>query len=116
MIVAIIGQIGSPGEIDPHPLRFRQENNHWDITFHCKTNLPDTLDELASWIPTGLAYDQVGVNRALRVSVADQAAMHETTPTPAPSAAPAPYKGLSFWEVIGIAGLLSLFSGCNHDE
>lgn len=91
-------------------------NNHWDITFHCKTDLPDTLDQLARWIPSGLAYDQAGVNRALRVSVADQAAMHETTLTPAPSAAAAPNKGLSFWEVIGIAGFLSLFSGCNHDE
>jgi hypothetical protein len=95
-------------------------NNHWTLTLSCKTNLPDSVTALANWLPVGLAYDQNAVNRALRLSAAipiTEPTTDQTTNTVAEASVCQPAKaGLSFWEILGVAGIFSLLTGCDHDE
>lgn len=89
-------------------------NNRWELSLHCKTNLPERADELNHWIPAGIAYDQAAVNRALRLSANPVVVELPLEPREDPS--PAPAKALSFWEILGIAGLLSLLTGCDCND
>ncbi len=91
-------------------------NNQFELTLHCKTDLPKNMSELANWIPAGVAYDQEAVSRALRISVL--ATTPEPLPYPTPHLCPAPPQaaGLSVWKILGIAGIFSLLTGCDHDE
>lgn len=85
-------------------------NNRFELTLHCKTDLPKNMSELANWIPAGVAYDQAVVSRALRISVL------ATAPNPLPCPAPPQAAGLSVWEILGMAGFFSLLTGCDHEE
>jgi hypothetical protein len=91
-------------------------NNQFELTLHCKTGLPTNISELASWIPAGVAYDQATVSRALRISVLATAPEPLPYPTPTPCPAPPQAAGLSVWKILGIAGIFSLLTGCDHDE
>ncbi len=85
-------------------------NNRFELTLHCKTDLPKDMTELANWIPAGETYNQAAVSRALRISVL------ATAPEPRPCPAPPQAARLSVWEILGIAGILSLLTGCDHGE
>ena len=95
-------------------------NNQWTLTLRCKTNLPDSLAALENGIPVGLAYDQNAVSRALRLSAAipiiEPTTDRTTYQVPEVSGCPPVKAGLSFWEIIGVAGIFSLLTGCSHDE
>ncbi len=93
-------------------------NNQFELTLHCKTDMPTNMTELANWIPAGEAYNQAAVSRSLRISVLATAPEPLPCPTPDPAPCPAPPQAarLSVWEILGIAGILSLLTGCDHGE
>lgn len=92
------------------------EGTHFEITLVCKTNLPDSLDALAGWVAGRFNYDDARSRRVLKVSenpyIYGPVTLNlEPAPLPAPEVKP-----LSFWSILGIAGLLSLVFGHDHGD
>lgn len=95
-------------------------NNQFVIELTCSTDVPTSLDALASWVVGRFNYDEARCRRVLQISDRPLAFRSNEASLPTTevlAAAPTTLeKPLSFWSIFGLAGLLSLIFGHGHGD
>lgn len=108
--------LSKPTQLISEGAAVAQGDDQYIVNLSGSTKIPERIAELPGWVGQPVAYDESRIRLALQYAQEARTAHFIIEPSAPPAPPPAASKGLSFWEILGVIGLFSLFTGHDHDD